>query len=300
MELTQILSELENYTEKFPRLALEEAIEKQEEITPLLLENITKWKDNLEELLELPEYFLHIYSFFLLAQFRETKAYPLIIDFFSVPGEITLDITGDFVTEDLARVLASVSGGNIEPVKILIENPQVNRYVRSSALQSLLILFVEDVISREVIIDYFKELFSIKLDEKDLDIWTHLVISSGDIYPLELKEDIHRVFAEDLIDSSFISLKNIDSVIEQGKDVVLNELRQNSHHHFVKDVIAEMEWWACFKTGTETQKQVIRKPKAIGLGKSGFSSTNKSNSSKKKNKTKMQKKSRQKNRSKKK
>ena len=94
MELTQIISELENYHGTFPRLALEQAIEKQAEITPLLLANLEKWQDNLEELLELPDYFLHIYFFFLLAQFKETKAYPLIIEFFSAPGDITLDVTG--------------------------------------------------------------------------------------------------------------------------------------------------------------------------------------------------------------
>ena len=81
MELAEIIAELENYTEKFPRQALEEAISQREAITPLLLAALEKWQDNLEELLELPDYFLHIYALFLLAQFKETQAYPLIIKF---------------------------------------------------------------------------------------------------------------------------------------------------------------------------------------------------------------------------
>ncbi len=88
MELSEIIAELENYTGKFPRQALEEAIAQREAITPLLLENLEKWKDNLEELAQLPDYFLHIYAMFLLAQFKEFQAYPLIIEFFSAPGEI--------------------------------------------------------------------------------------------------------------------------------------------------------------------------------------------------------------------
>ena len=138
MELTEIIAELENYTGKFPRQALEGAIEEQEAITPLLLATLEKWKDNLGELLELPDYYLHIYALFLLAQFKETQAYPLIIEFFSAPGDISLDVTGDVVTEDLGRILANVSDGNIEPLKQLIENPQVNEYVRSAAVSSLI------------------------------------------------------------------------------------------------------------------------------------------------------------------
>jgi len=73
MELVEIIAELENYTGKFPRQALVEAIENQEAITPVLLATLEKWQDNLEELLERPDYFLHIYALFLLAQFKETK-----------------------------------------------------------------------------------------------------------------------------------------------------------------------------------------------------------------------------------
>ncbi len=47
MELSEIMAELENYTGKLPRQALEEAIAQREAITPLLLATLEKWKDNL-------------------------------------------------------------------------------------------------------------------------------------------------------------------------------------------------------------------------------------------------------------
>jgi Protein of unknown function (DUF1186) len=72
MELTEIIVELENYTGAFPRLALESAIAEQEAITPLLLATVEQWKSRLEELSERPNYFLHIYAMYLLAQFKES------------------------------------------------------------------------------------------------------------------------------------------------------------------------------------------------------------------------------------
>jgi len=36
-----------------------------------------------------------------LAQFRETSAYPLVVRFASLPGDILDSLCGDFITEDL-------------------------------------------------------------------------------------------------------------------------------------------------------------------------------------------------------
>ncbi len=66
----------------------------------------------------------------------------------------------DVVTGDLGRILASVSEGNIEPIKEIIENQKINEYVRSAALEALLVLVAQAVISREQVIQYYAELFS--------------------------------------------------------------------------------------------------------------------------------------------
>ena len=305
MELTEIIAELESFTGKFPRQALERAIEEREAITPVLLETLEKWKDNLEELLKLRDYFLHIYALFLLAQFKESQAYPLIIEFFSAPGEITLDVTGDVVTEYLPRMLANVCDGNIEPLKQLIENPQINEFVRSAALNALMVLVAQEVISRKLVIEYFEELFTSRLEKECSDdqepsfIWSNLVISSARLYPLELKQHIDQAFESDLIDPLFINNKSIEHYLQIGKDATLNKLRNNRHYSLIKDTIAEMEWWACFRE----EKPKIKRTKPLGIGKLELSpekQSNPKNKSKKKAKNKMQKQARRKNRSKKK
>ena len=299
MELTEIITELEDYTGKFPRQALERAIEEREAITPVLLETLEEWKNNLEALIDMPDYFLHIYAMYLLAQFREPKAYPLIIEFFSAPGEITLDVTGDLVTEDLARILANVSNGNIEPVKQLIENPQINEYVRSAALRSLVVLVAQEVIPRELVIEYFEELFTTLLDQEPSFIWTNLVTNSARLYPLELKQYIDQAFESDLIELFFIRQEDVDYYLKLGQDATLEELRQDRHYSLIEDTISEMEWWACFKE----EKPKITRTKPLGLGKLELfpeKKSNPKNKAKKRAKNKMQKQARRKNRSKKK
>ena len=296
MELTEIIAELENFTGTFPRLALERAISEQEAITPLLLGTVQEWKSKLEELSECPNYFLHIYAMYLLAQFREAQAYQPIVEFFSVPGEISMDVTGDLVTEDLGRILASVCGGDIEPIQQLIEDRQANEYVRSSALRSLMILVVQGAIDREVVIKYFEELFSTRLEREYSFIWTKLVTESAVLAPLQLKQQIDRAFDEDLVESFFFGQKDVDYYINLGQEASLNELRDRKHYTSIEDTISEMEWWNCFQE--KKHKESTRN--TFGIGDLSLSPQKITMPTKKKSQVKMQKQARRKNRSKKK
>jgi hypothetical protein len=84
-----------------------QAIAQRERIIPALLHMLACAYQDIEHLIE-KGYMAHIYAMYLLAQFRESRAYPLIVQFFSMPGEITLEVTGDVVTEDLGGHHASV------------------------------------------------------------------------------------------------------------------------------------------------------------------------------------------------
>ena len=56
----------------------------------------------------------HLYAMFLLAQFRETRAYPLVVRFALLPEDIEYSLCGDFITESLGQVIASVWGGDLD------------------------------------------------------------------------------------------------------------------------------------------------------------------------------------------
>ena len=296
MELTEIIAELENYTGTFPRLALEGAIAEQEAITPILLATVTEWKSKLEELSERPNYFLHLYAMYLLAQFKESQAYLPIIEFFSVPGDISMDVTGDLATEDLGRILASVCDGNIEPIQQLIENRQANEYVRSSALSSLIILVIQGTIDREVVIKYFEELFSTRLEREYSFVWTKLVMKSAMLAPLELKQQIDRAFDAELVEEFFFGREDVDDYINLGQEASLNELRGNKHYTSIEDTISEMECWSCFQD--KTRKDSSRN--TFGTRDLSLSHQKTEMPTKKKSQVKMQKQARRKNRSKKK
>lgn len=103
MDAQEILSCLERYEGRFPEATLKDAVANRDDIIPPLLEV-------LEAVARDPDSFangdrmIHIYAMYLLAQFRESQAYPLLVRIFSAPGDLAFDLAGDVVTDDLGRI----------------------------------------------------------------------------------------------------------------------------------------------------------------------------------------------------
>ena len=108
MEVSKILASIQRATGRTPRAALTAAAECRDEITPHLLQIIEEVIADPSRAVDDQNYVAHLYAMYLLASFRETRAYPLIVRLFSLGGETPFDIAGDIVTEDLNNILASV------------------------------------------------------------------------------------------------------------------------------------------------------------------------------------------------
>ena len=246
--ITEILEALERNAGTFPREAVEAAMARREEITPALLrilENtITRAKDIVAED---PDgvYFAHLYALYLLAQFRETRAYPLVVRFARLDSGTLNALAEGFITESLGRVLASVCGGDTSLIEGLIEDPSVDEYVRSAAMRSLVVLAAAGSKSRDEVMDYFKALFDGKLERSPSVAWSGLVAYATDLYAEEVTSQISAAFEEGLVDPMFISPRNVQRDLDQGKESALRDLAAHDRG-YIESVVDEMAWWACF------------------------------------------------------
>lgn len=145
-----------------------------EEAIPELLEILEYTLSDVERLSKDGKYLIHFPAIYLLAYFRETRAFDYIIRIASLPDVQVHDLLGNTITEDFGRILASVCDGNIEPIKGVIEDSSLDEYVRDQALDSLLILLNNGVVSREQLVFYFKELFNGKLEVDYSSVWDSL------------------------------------------------------------------------------------------------------------------------------
>ncbi len=259
MDISEILQALERNTGTFPREALEAAVEKREEITPELLQILEHTVANADELAAEDRedvYFGHIFAMYLLAQFRETRAYPIIIQFCELPGSTPDDLLGDTVTEGLKRILASTFDGDTDALKRVIESPACDEYVRAAALHALVILVRIGVKDRDEVMAYMAELFRGKLERTFSFIWNALASDAVKLYPEEVEADIRQAYEEDLVEPFFMSISRVDQALAMGKERVLAELPARVPG-LIDDTIKEMERWACFDGNTEPYPRVL-------------------------------------------
>ena len=255
MQVQEILKELEFNKGKFAREAVEAAIQQRDEITPHLLECLERTAADPVNELEDEDHFLPTYAMYLLAQFREPRAYRPILDIFTQPetSEEVVDLTGEIITEGFGRILASVCHGDLGPVKQMIEAPRLYEYTRSAGLTALVTLVNCGELSRDDAIAYFKELFHGKLERKPSFVWDALAYSCFQLYPEELLEETSNALDEYAFEG-MICLEDVHEACRRGKENVLQELKEEGSRQLIGDVIAEMEWWACFNPDPEPPK----------------------------------------------
>jgi hypothetical protein len=240
MTIPEILKELEPYTGKFPMVAMRAAIEQREVITPELLRVLEAVAENPSEFAKRQDYMLHLFALFLLAQFREKRAYPLIVKMFSAPGETPYDLAGDTVTEGLDRILASVYDGNPAPVCGLVESEEVNEFVRAAAIRSLLVLEHTHLMPRAEVVEYFRSLFHGRLKREHSYAWDSLICAVADLPAPELLEEVRQAYAAGLVDDTVADLPGIE------RDIAAPEPWRFEGRTLITDAIDEMEGWACF------------------------------------------------------
>ena len=246
MTVDEILKKLERNRGYFPRKAVEEAQQRKDEITPYLLDGLRNVIENTEERAAEEDWFFHIYSMFLLAQFREKRAFPLIIDFLKQPWEYVDALMSDTITEDIPRVLASVYDGDTDKLKSIIEDPDRNEYLRSSVLRVLRILVHEDLLSRDCVISYFTELFRGRLEKESSNVWNELTSETVSLHAASLQKDIEGSFKAGLVYPGYISPEYVKKRFSRDTKTAMEYSAQYCDRP-VENTVKELEWWACFK-----------------------------------------------------
>ena len=247
MTIEEILKAFSHKDDQFPREALEQAVAQKVEITPHLLGILERVADDPDEVIGQDDS-SYYYALYLLAQFRETRAYPLVARIASLPPGTVEALLGDTITEGLPKILASVCGGDASLITRLAENTEAEKFARGSALSALLALVLSGAKSRDEVMSYYSRLFDAALKEEPSEkrevILTTLTLCATEIYPEELYEKIRGAFENGLIDEFIIDLEEVDEKMAEGKEAVLAQLRENPHLQPVESAVKEMEWWA--------------------------------------------------------
>ncbi|MBA1336097.1 MAG: hypothetical protein HPY66_2056 [Firmicutes bacterium] len=249
----KIFKGYERFENHYPIEAVKYALANKEEAIPELLEILEYTLSDAENLSKDEKYLVHFPAIYLLAYFRETRAYESMIKIALLPEEQIFGLLGDTITEDFKNILASVCDGNIEPIKNIIENSSLDEYVRTDALESLLILLNHGVVSREQLVFYFKELFNGKLEVDYSCVWDTLPRCCSLIHPAGLTDDIEKSVADGKVMEIIADLDFMNRQLKRSVKEVLDELKEDEDYSFVseEDVYSLEGWVGCFSCGDD-------------------------------------------------
>ena len=260
IDIMELLGKITYFEEKFPKEELAEIINKKDKAIPQLLNIMKDVRDNYQKYLD-DDYFIHVYATFLLAQFKIKDFFEIIIDIAKLPGKITHELYGDTITEDLGRIIASVYNGNTRLIYDVIENKEVDEYVRWQGINALVVLALQGILKREEVMTYLKNLLIEKGKEKDLEVMDGIINGLTDLYPEEAMEEIKWAYKNHLVDETIIGLDDILMDLSIGKEAYLENKKSDKHAQVIGDINDEMGWWHCFKENKKKFSQRLKSTK---------------------------------------
>lgn len=244
MDIQELLARLDRHRGSFPGNLVAEVIARRQEVIPRFLEILEEIDRSPGPWLADDGRMIHIYALYLLALFRETGTYPLLVRIFSRPGEFPFELAGDVVTQDLGRILASVSGGDFSGLTALIENEQANEYVRSVAMEGMVSLVTTGQRTRDEVVAYFLQLFK-KLERNPGAQWDGLAHVCADLWPQEAIDELGRAYEEGLVDTGSIDWQDIEHALALGQQGAMKRARYRDP--LITDVAKNMGWMQCFR-----------------------------------------------------
>ncbi len=245
-DLSEIVAELEDdHSGEFPERVLLAARRRREEITPRLIEMLERATALARER-RVPGGMGHIFAIYLLAEFQAREALPAVLEAVSLPGDASLELFEDVITEDLDRILAILAADSLEVIEGLIVNRSLNEYVRRAAARTYLLLVRDGVLTRQEAVRSLEEQLKQAIAERDEEGATGLVAALHDFAPVEAAETIAQAYRFGLVDRGLIGKHHIDRAIAMGEAHFQDSLERC--HPSRVDTVAELRHWACFRT----------------------------------------------------
>ncbi|MGI9275129.1 MAG: DUF1186 domain-containing protein [Endozoicomonas sp.] len=243
----------------FPEAELKHAIEHQEEVTPLLLKAFEDYAENPENYDVIEGNFLPAVALALLAQFREAAAFPM---FLSVAKDYSCDqpsyddLIFSMDDEEFGRILASLSRGNIDTLKSLVLDDELEVLMRGYALDALMACYFEGDLERSDFIRFLSGLYTSftvleKSSHDDFFLWNALFRVSLTIHPGELMDEIREVCKDGLYSPDQNNLTDVLR-FELAESIACKDFdewrasewqAQVEDYGYIKNAIRELQYW---------------------------------------------------------
>ena len=195
----EIIKRLRLSVDKYPLNELEMAYKNKGKINDLLLDEIRNWMKDIDELDYAPK--MITYSFILLALFKDTRGYDLLIKLIEKEKNCFGDLFDDGLTYSLYLLIGEFYDGALDKYLSIIYDEKLDIYIRTNFVRALGKIYANNLISKDKLIELLKEF--IKYFERDnYPIYDDIVEVVKRLKLEELIDDIKSLYDKDLIERS--------------------------------------------------------------------------------------------------
>ena len=244
MTPTEIMAAFEG-NGPLPREALEAAGRSRDAMVPVFLDYIRQLQSAKIDDLERMDAFVFI--FFLLAEWRETRAYRPLAKLLRRDPEFLDALLGDTITEASARVMAGVFDGDLQPLFDILLDDDADGFVRGEMFDTLAIVALENPDLRPQITQFLTDFFDLTGTVTGEEVWWAWAECIAALGLANMDTAVRAVFDSGLItpDHSRIEdfTERLQATVDAGRPEWFTGISSNT---LITDTIAELETWYCF------------------------------------------------------
>ena len=181
----------------------------------------------------------------------------VVIKMLELDDDVCEWLLGDLITEDMGSLIGTVAdAGDVDRIKKVIENPELDEFQRSAALRALTVMYVEEKYPRDELFAYLGHL--LVACEDDESFITYVVDACYDMAAGEHYERIRKLYEDDKVDTFFIGSECFDNDIKPGdEELAVLKLKESRHHTAMTDTVKAMHRWACFREKPSAVKKKV-------------------------------------------
>ena len=228
-----------------PRAAIEAARQEREAMVPVFLDYIDRLQQARTRDLDGMDAF--IFVFFLLAEWREPRAYRPLARLLRRDPDFLEALLGDSITEASARVMAGVFDGDLQPIFEVLLDDASDIYVRGEMFDTLVILALETPGLRPQIEAFLTEFFDLTATVTGEEIWWPWAECIAALGLAKMETAVRAVFDSGLITSDYAHYEDFTEFL--GKTTATGYpdwFTQMPSNQLITDTIAELSSWYCF------------------------------------------------------
>lgn len=224
-------------------------------LTPFLLQTLEAFANDPQEIAAEADYILHFNVICFLVEFRETRAYPLLVSASRLDEDAAESVFGDFVSEVLPQAFAVLCGGDLAPLENLAADTNVCPWIRNAVARAIVIRICEADLDRNTGAALLEQLAlreaehqrAMPEEKRSNIVLTSLMASLVDLRMEALLPQIRLWFAEGMIDPFYYGkFEKIEHIMRSSFEAWRDTQLQHDRG-YLRDAVKTLEHWQMYQ-----------------------------------------------------